>query len=218
METIIILKEVAKILLLLGALGLCVIVAVGLVKLFPHLRRLTENLATTTQSTAKITGDFAAVSADVADDLRKTAASTAAGAEHLATTAEATAKIAGDFADVSAGVADDLRKFTASAAAGAEHLADTAQATAKITGDFADVSADVAGDIRQTAASTAETAKNFAELLGVPLQIVKLVNPARLAATIMGEALAATSWRNRSASRRGLPQLSWGKLAGYRAR
>ena len=39
METIIIFKEVAKILFLVGGFGLCVVVAIGLVKLFPHLRR-----------------------------------------------------------------------------------------------------------------------------------------------------------------------------------
>ena len=62
METVIIFKEVAKV-LLLGALGLCVIVAIGLVSLFPHLLRLVGNLAA---AASKISGDFADVSADVA--------------------------------------------------------------------------------------------------------------------------------------------------------
>ena len=62
METVIIFKEVAKVLLLVGALGWCVIVAIGLVRLFPHLLRLVGNLA----AASKIGGDFADVSADVA--------------------------------------------------------------------------------------------------------------------------------------------------------
>ena len=163
METLIILKEVAKILLLVGAFGLCVIVAIGLVKLFPHLRRWAEHMATTAEAASKIAGDFAVVSTDVAGDMRKTVASTAVGAEHLATTAVATAKIAGDFAAISADVAEDMRKAAASTAVGAEHLATTAGAASKISGDFAAVSADVAGDVQKTAALTAKTAKNLME-------------------------------------------------------
>ena len=86
METVIILKEVAKILLFGGAFGLCIIVAIGLVKLFPHLRRLVGNLAAAAEAASKIGGDLAAASADVAGDVRKAAASTAEGAEHFAET------------------------------------------------------------------------------------------------------------------------------------
>ena len=111
METLTVVKEIAVILLLSSAFGLCVIVAVGLVKLFPHLRRATENWANTTESTAQIAGDFAVVSRDVAADLRQTTASTA--------------KIIGDFAAISDDVAGDVRKTTASTAEGAEYFAQT---------------------------------------------------------------------------------------------
>ena len=111
METLAIIREIAIILLLVGAFGLCVIVAVGLVKLFPHLRRATENWANTTVATAQIAGDFAVVSGNVAADLRQTTASTA--------------KIIGDFAAISDDVAGDVRKTTASTADGAEHFAQT---------------------------------------------------------------------------------------------
>ena len=194
METVIILKEVAKILLFVGAFGLCVIVAYGLVKLFPYLRRWAEHMATTAEAASKIAGDFAVVSADVAGDMRKTVASTAVGAEHLATTAVATAKIAGDFAAISADVAEDVRKAAASTAVGAEHLATTAEAASKIGGDFAAVSADVAGDMQKTAALTAKTAKNLMESsvhLQTALQVLrvmKLVDPERLAAILKGGA------------------------------
>ena len=163
METVIILKEVAKILLLVGAFGLCVIVAVGLVKLFPYLRRWAEHMATTAEAASKITGDFAVVSADVAGDMRKTVASTAVGAEHLANTAVATAKIAGDFAAISADVAEDVQKTAASTAEGAAQLVNAVGAASKIGGDFAAVSADVAGDVRKATASTAAGADHFAQ-------------------------------------------------------
>ena len=122
METIILLKEIAKILLLVGAFGLCVVVAWGLVKLFPHLRRMVEQLGNTAEAASKIGGDFAAVSADVAGDVRRTAASTAAGAEHLANTAGAASKISGDFAAVSADVAGDVQKTAALTAETAKNL------------------------------------------------------------------------------------------------
>ena len=88
METLAVVKEIGIILLLVGAFGLCVIVAIGLVKLFPHLRRWAEHMATTAEAAAKITGDFAAVSADVAGGLRENAASTAETADHLKGTAK----------------------------------------------------------------------------------------------------------------------------------
>ena len=163
METVIILKEVAKVLLFVGAFGLCVIVAIGLVKLFPYLLRVVGNLATAAEAMSKIGGDFAGVSADVAGDVRKTAASTAEGAERLADVAGAMSKISGDFASVSADVAGDVRKTVASTAAGAEHLAATAEAMSKISGDFAVVSADVAGDVRKAAASTAVGAERLVD-------------------------------------------------------
>ena len=130
--------------------------------LFPHLRRVTDNLATAAEAASKVGGDFAAVSADVASDVRKTAASTAAGAERLATTADAASKIGGDFAAVSADVAGDVRKTAASTAAGAEHLATSAGVASKIGGDFAAVSVDVARDVRRTAASTATGVESLA--------------------------------------------------------
>ena len=208
METIILIKEVAKILLFVGGFGLCVIVAIGLVKLFPHLRRLAAYLATAAEATSKIGGDFAVVSADVAGDVRKTAASTAAGAERLAAAAGAASKITGDFAAVSADVAGDVRKTVASTAVGAERLVDAAEAASKISGDFAAVSADVAGDVRKTvastavgaehlataAASTAEGAEHFAETgrnvmessvyLRDAMQLLKLLGPAGRAANL----------------------------------
>ena len=127
METLAVVKEIGIILLLAGAFGLCLIVAIGLVKLFPHLRRYADHMANTAEAASKITGDFAAVSADVAGDVRKTAASTAVGAEHLANTAMATAKITGDFAAVSSDVASDMRETAASTAEAAGHLKGTAK-------------------------------------------------------------------------------------------
>ena len=143
----------------------------NVINLFPHLRRVTENLAATAEAASKISGDFAAVSADVAGDVQKTVASTAVGAKHLASTAEAASKIGGDFAAVSAGVASDVRKTAASAAAGAERLVITAEAASKIGGDLAAVSADVAGDVRKTAASTAAGAENLATTAGAASKI-----------------------------------------------
>ena len=127
METLTVVKEIAIILLLVGAFGLCVVVAWGLVKLFPHLRRWAEYMAATAEAASKISGDFAAVSADVAGDVQKTVASTAVGAEHLASTAEAASKIGGDFAAVSADVAGDVRKAAASTADGAKDFAQTSR-------------------------------------------------------------------------------------------
>ena len=123
METLAVVKEVAIILLVATATALCILAIVGLVRLFPYLRRLTENLAMTTASTAKIAGDLAGVSADVAADVRKATASAAEATENLAMTTASTAKIVGDLASVSADVAADVRRTTASAAEATENLA-----------------------------------------------------------------------------------------------
>ena len=127
METLVIVREVAVILLAATATTLCVLATIGLVRLFPYLRHLMENLAGTTASTAKIAGDLASVSADVAADLRKTTASAAEAAENLTVTTASTAKIAGDLASVSADVAADVRKTTTSAAEASESLAEASK-------------------------------------------------------------------------------------------
>lgn len=88
METLAIVKEIAVILLVATATALCVLTIVGLVRLFPYLRHISQNLAGTTASTAKIAGDLASVSAEVADDIRKATAATAETAENMAQTSK----------------------------------------------------------------------------------------------------------------------------------
>ena len=157
METLAVVKEIVIILLLIGAFGLCIIVAVGLLKLFPHLQRWAENLANTAEATSKITGDFAAVSADVAGDVRKTAASASVGAEQLANTAASTAKITGDFAAVSTDVAGDIRE--------------TAASMAQWAGDFAQTGRNV-----MESSAHLRTAMQLLELLGPAGKAVNFAN------------------------------------------
>ena len=83
MEALAIAKEVAIILLVVSAAALGIFAIVGLVRLFPHLRRLVENLSVTTASTAKVDGDLASVSSDITADVKKTTAAVAEASENL---------------------------------------------------------------------------------------------------------------------------------------
>ncbi len=161
MEALAVVKEVATILLVVSASALCIFVIFGLVRLFPYLLHLVENLTGTTASTAKIAGDLAVVSADVAADVRKTTVAAAEASENLASTTASTAKIAGDLAGVSSDVVADMRKTIAAAAETAENLAGATASTAKITDDFAAVSADVATNLEKTTSSMAIATENI---------------------------------------------------------
>ena len=162
MEALAIVKEVAVIVLVASATVLCVVAIVGLIRLFPYLRRLVENLAGTTMSTSKIAGDLASVSSDVATNVRKTAASTAEASENLAKTTASTAKVAGDLAGVSTDIAVDVRRTTTAAAEASENLAKTTASTAKVAGDLASASADVTADVRRATIAAADASENLA--------------------------------------------------------
>ena len=93
-ETISIIKDLAVIILSVTAAALCVALTVGLIRLFPYLRRSASNLDKTTAATAQISQDFAAVSEGVAQNLSKTT-------DNLEKTTAATAQISQDFAAIS---------------------------------------------------------------------------------------------------------------------
>ena len=192
MEALAVVKEVATILLVVSASALCIFVIVGLVRLFPYLLHLVENLTGTTASTAKIAGDLAVVSADVAADVRKTTVAAAEASENLASTTASTAKIAGDLANVSSDVATDVRKTAAGTAEVSENLASTTASTAKIAGDLEEVSSDVATDVKKTTAAVAEASENLVKgsknilessaYIRTALQLLELLGPAGRAA------------------------------------
>lgn len=161
MEVLAIVKEVVIIVLVASASILCLLVIVGLVKLFPHLRRLVENLEGTTASTAKIASDLAGVSADVATDVKNTTSAAAMATKNLEDVTASAAKIAGDMASVSIDVTNDVRKTTAAAAEASENLAITMASTAKVATDLAGVSADVASNVQKGSASMASAAENI---------------------------------------------------------
>ena len=92
-EVIVLVKDIAIILLAVSATVLCVTFTVGSIKLFPSLRRTARHLDSATASTAKISSDFAQVSADIAANVQKGTASMANAAENIASASKDVADV-----------------------------------------------------------------------------------------------------------------------------
>lgn len=114
-ETISIIKDLVVIILSVTAIVLCVALTVGFIRLFPYLRRSASNLEQTTEATAQISQDFAAVSEGVAQNLSKTT-------ENLEKTTAATAQISQDFAAVSQEASQNFAKSVENVAQATQDL------------------------------------------------------------------------------------------------
>ncbi|MXZ91497.1 MAG: hypothetical protein F4W95_14810 [Chloroflexi bacterium] len=88
METVLLVKEIAIVVLVVVAIGLVGLVLFAMVKLLPPARRTLENLEQTSAAIAKAATDFAAVSHSVAQNVAATSEGMKRSADNVAETAK----------------------------------------------------------------------------------------------------------------------------------
>ena len=148
--------DMGVILLLLVSVVLCIAAIAVLARLTPPLMRSAKHLE-------KISGDAAAVSEDVTNDIAKTARNSAVASDSAVATLAHLEKISGDAAAESEAVSHDIARTARNAAIASENAVAALENLNKISSDAAAVSEDVTNDVAKTARHAATASENAVE-------------------------------------------------------
>lgn len=148
--------DIGVILLLLVSIVLCVTATAVLARLTPPLMRSAKHLE-------KISGDAAAVSEDLTNDIAKTTRNAAIASDSAVATLAHLEKISGDAAAVSEDVTSYIAKTARNAAIASDNAVATLGYLEKISGDAAAVSEAVTNDLSTTARNASTASQNAVE-------------------------------------------------------